>query len=106
MLFKSKYQALATNFIVYYKINKLFDLFFKKNNIASNTRNNIDVVLTSIYYKSNNEITLAWSYQDVAEYPIYLAISSCVCNDNIYVTETITSNIGKLDNCNYSNYEL
>jgi len=52
--------------------------------------------LTNICYDVNNIINLTWSYCDIAEYPIYLAISSCVCNDNIYVTETITSNIGKL----------
>jgi hypothetical protein len=106
MLSKSKYQALATNFIVYYKIDKLVSWFKKINNISNDTRNNVDVVLTSIYYKSDDKITLSWSYCDVAEYPIYLAISSCIRNNKIYVSETITSNIGKLDNCNYSTYEI
>jgi hypothetical protein len=105
LLYKSKYQALATNFVVYYGLDKLFRYF--KKDLGSETRQSVDVVLTSIYYESSNPISLSWTYRDVSEYPIYLAISSSVCEDKIHVTETITSNIGrleKLEQLSYQNY--
>ncbi len=103
LLHKSKYQAIATNFFVYYGLDK-FVRYFKKD-LGSETRKSVDVVLTSVYYESNDHISFSWTYRDVSEYPIYLAISSSVCGDKIRVTETITSNIGRLNlESSYKNY--
>lgn len=104
LLYKSKYQALATNFVVYYGVDKFFGYF--KKDLGSETRRSVDVVLTSIYYETNTPINISWSYKDISEYPVYLAIGSSVCGDTIHVTETITSNIGilQLDSKTYQNY--
>ena len=40
---------------------------------------------------------LQWTYENVAEYTIYIAISSCVMKEKIVVSQTITSNMGKIN---------
>jgi hypothetical protein len=102
LLYKSRYQALATNSVVYYGIDKFFKYF--KKDLGSDTRRSVDVVLTSAYYENESPISLSWTYRDISEYPIYLAISSSICGNTIHVTETITSNIGRLEKCTYQNY--
>jgi hypothetical protein len=86
---KNKYQALATNFFLRYQL----DSFFRKKEIGSNVRKNVDVVLTSTYYNAEYESNLHWSYDNVAEYPFYVCLSTVFMNDgSIVVNETITSN--------------
>ena len=86
----NRYQALATNFILLHKLNKLIKYS------GSNVRKNVDVVVTSTYYNNDSNTSLSWTYNDIAEYPIYVALSSCIVENKIYVTETITSNIGEI----------
>lgn len=90
---ENKYHALATNFIL---VNNLHKLFGHNGNTV---RNLVDVVLTSTYYTcddNDKESRLHWSYENVGNYPIYFAISSCILNDKIIVAQTITSNIGEI----------
>ena len=91
---RNKYQALATNFIL---LNNLHKLSISN---GSSIRQSVDIVLTSIYFncdESEKESMLYWSYENIAEYPIYIAISSCVMKEKIVVSQTITSNIGKIN---------
>lgn len=90
---ENKYHALATNFIL---VNNLHKLFGHNGNTV---RNLVDVVLTFVYYTcddNDKETRLHWSYENVGNYPIYFAISSCIINDKIVVAQTITSNIGEI----------
>lgn len=103
---QNKYQALATNFVLLNNLNKLSVYN------GSSVRQNVDIVITSIYHNNNDTEKPAmvyWTYKNVAEYPIYVAISSCVMEEKIVVSQTITSNIGKINlpayykeiDCNY-----
>ena len=40
---------------------------------------------------------VSWTYENIGEYPIYVAVSSVMKNDKIEVTETITSNTSDFD---------
>ena len=92
---ENKYQALATNFLLVNNVHKLFGYNAEK------VRNMVDVVLTSTYYtcddmNEDKESRLYWSYENVGNYPIYFAISSCILKDKIIVSQTITSNAGEI----------
>ena len=92
---ENKYQALATNFLLVNNVHKLFGYNAEK------VRNMVDVVLTSTYYtcddmNEDKESRLYWSYENVGNYPIYFAISSCILKDKIVVSQTITSNAGEI----------
>ena len=91
---QNKYHALATNFILLNNLHKI------SIHNGSNIRKSVDIVLTSLYYNCDepeDESMLQWTYENVAEYPIYIAISSCVMKEKIVVSQTITSNMGKIN---------
>jgi hypothetical protein len=89
----NKYMVLATNFLLVNNLHKLGGYN------GSSVRNIVDVVLTSTYYAcddNDKESRLHWSYENVGDYPIYLAISSCIMKNKIVVAQTITSNAGEI----------
>ena len=86
---------MATNFLLVNNVHKLAGYNAEK------VRNLVDVVLTSTYYtcddmNEDKESRLYWSYENVGNYPIYFAISSCILKDKIVVSQTITSNTGEI----------
>jgi hypothetical protein len=79
---KSKYQALATNSLILYKNNDI-----KK---GSEIRRGVDVVITIMLGKENNNFEVSWTFENVSEYPIYAAITSIMRENEIHVTQTLT----------------
>jgi len=91
-LYDSRYQILATNFLLLYKNNKI------KNSIS--IRKNVDCVISFLLAKDdqvNSNFISSWTYENISEYPIYLAISSIMKKNEIRITETITSSTPKFD---------
>ncbi len=83
---KKQYMALASNFLLISKINTLFTNNYK-------LRNQIDVVLTSIYSKKIPELeySLNWSTQILPSESVYVGIYSRVGESNI--TTNITYSV-------------
>ena len=89
-IYYSKYQILATNtLLLYNKFNKTK---------GSSLRQNIDVIISFMLAKEDKtNFKVSWTYENIGEYPIYVAVSSVMKNDKIEVTETITSNTSDFD---------
>ena len=102
-IYDSKYHILATNTLLLYNFNR------KK---GSHLRKNIDVIISFMLAKEEkSEFKVSWTYENIGEYPIYVAVASIMKNDIIEVTETITSNTSQFDldsykEINFSDYKL
>ena len=89
---KNKYKALATNSVLISNINSLFS-----NN--ETLRNKIDVIITSIYSKQQDDMvkklnySLYWSPIVKPTEPIYVAVYSRILDDkiNTNITYTVSS---------------
>ena len=90
---KNKYMALATNFLLISNVNSLFS-----NN--ESVRNKIDVIITSIYSKQEDDIvkklnySLYWSPIVKPTESLYIAVYSRILDDkiNTNITYTVSTN--------------
>ena len=76
------YMALGTNFLLY---NNLI-----KSNNGNNVRKSVDAVITIIFSEDDIYVSKSWTFYNVSEYPVYVAISSVLNNNTINVTQTLT----------------
>ena len=89
-IYYSRYQVAATNTLLLYKS-------FNKSK-GSSVRKSVDVIISFMLAKENNaDFNVSWTYENVGEYPVYVAVSSVMKNDEIEVTQTITLNTSCLD---------
>ena len=67
-------------------------MIYKTHNIKKGTqvRKSVDVVLTIMMGKDNNNFEVSWTFENVSDYPIYAAITSIMKDKYIDVTQTIT----------------
>ena len=86
---KSKYQALVTNSLMLYKTHDV-----KR---GTEVRKSVDVVLTIMLGKENNDFKVSWTFENVSEYPVYAAVTSIMKDEHIEVTQTITSCIERFE---------
>lgn len=89
-IYNSKYQILATNtLLLYNKFNKTK---------GTSLRKNIDVIISFMFAKEDKaNFKVSWTYENIGEYPIYVAVASIMKNNKVEVTETITSNTSEFD---------
>lgn len=91
-LYESRYQIMATNFLLLFRNNKI------KNSIS--IRKNVDCVISFLLAKDteqNSNFISSWTYEYISEYPIYIAISSILKKNEIRITQTITSSTSNFD---------
>ncbi len=88
---ENSYQVLATNFLLYYNL--------VKKNQGTNTRKDVDAVITIIFSEDDQNISHSWSFPNVSDYPVYAAVSSILDekNNNIYITQTLTVSTPEFD---------
>jgi len=89
-IYNSRYHILATNTLLLY--NK-----FNRSKGAS-LRKSIDIIISFMLAKEDKaEFKVSWTYENIGEYPVYVAVASVMKKDKIQVTQTITSNTSELD---------
>lgn len=82
------YQVLGTNFLLYY------NLVGGRGNgqVGTATRKAVDAVVTMIFSEDEENIIKSWTYKNVPEYPVYVAVSPILDNKRkkVYITQTLT----------------
>ena len=89
-IYNSRYHILATNtLLLYNKFNR---------SKGTSLRKSIDVIISFMLAKEDKaEFKVSWTYENIGEYPVYVAVASVMKKDKIQVTQTITSNTSELD---------
>ena len=64
---------------------------------GTEVRKSVDVVLTIMLGKENNDFKVSWTFENVSEYPVYAAVTSIMKDEHIEVTQTITSCIERFE---------
>ena len=82
-IYFSRYQIPATNAILLYKNNKKDD--------SIQIRKSVDVVITFMLGTENQSFDVSWTFENISDYPIYVAIASIMKENHFYINETITS---------------
>lgn len=82
---KNSYQFFATNFL-------LSNGLLNQNSSSKNTRKNVDAVITILFTEDTNNIQVSWTYPNVADYPVYVAVHSRLAENTVHLTQTITVN--------------
>lgn len=82
---KNEYQIFGTNFLL---SNGLLD----KNSCSKNIRKNADAVIAILSTEDPNNIEISWTYSNIADYPVYVAIHSRLSENTVYLTQTYTVN--------------
>lgn len=77
------YQALATNFILRNKLHT-------DQNVGSNVRKNVDAVITIIFSSDTTDLSCSWTFKNISEYPVYVAVSSRLSGNTVMITQTLT----------------
>lgn len=82
-LYYSRYQIPATNALLLYKNNE--------KNTGSNIRKNVDAVITFMLGTENETFDVSWTFENISDYPIYVAIASIMKETYFDIYQTITS---------------
>jgi len=82
---KNAYQIFATNFL-------LSNGLLSKKLSSKSTRQNVDAVITILFTEDMNNINISWTYPNVADYPVYVAVHSRLAENTVHLTQTITVN--------------
>lgn len=85
----NSYMALGTNFLLY---NNLI-----KSNNGTNVRKSVDAVITIIFSEDDIYVSKSWTFYNVSEYPVYVAISSVLNNNTVQITQTLTISTPEFD---------
>jgi hypothetical protein len=83
-LISNSYQILGTNFLLYHNLIN--------NNSGVKVRKNVDAVITIIFSEDSIYVSKSWTFCNISEYPVYVAVSSVLNNNNntINITQTLT----------------
>ena len=81
-LIANSYQILGTNFLLYHNLIN--------NNNGVKVRKNVDAVITIIFSEDSIYVSKSWTFCNISEYPVYVAISSVLHNNTINITQTFT----------------
>jgi hypothetical protein len=97
---KNAYQIFGTNFFL---ANRLLST----KSSSKSTRNNVDAVITILFSEEPNNIQVSWTYNNVADYPVYVAIHSRLSGNTVHLTQTYTVNTpnfepGELEQAEYN----
>ncbi len=87
-IYFNRYQVLATNALLLYKKNK--------KNTSTQIRQNVDVVITFMLGTENESFDVSWTFENISDYPIYVAIASIMKDEHYDIYETITSSTPNL----------
>ena len=86
---QNAYQVLATNFVLCRGWN---------NKKGSDVRQSVDAVITIIFSEDDINIKKSWTFYNVPDYPVYVAINSILSEKNeINVTRTLTVSTPSFD---------
>lgn len=86
------YEVLATNFLLYYNL-------LGGNGQGTRTRKAVDAVVTMIFSEDEENIVKSWTYKNVSEYPVYVAVSPILDHKRkqVYITQTLTVSTPQFD---------
>lgn len=82
---KNAYQIFGTNFL-------LSNGLLSTKSSSKNTRKNADAIITILFTEDPNNIQISWTYPNVADYPVYVAVHSRLAENTVYITQTYTVN--------------
>jgi hypothetical protein len=87
---KNAYQIFGTNFL-------LSNNLIKTKSSSKNVRKTVDAVITILFTEDTNNIQITWTYPNVADYPVYVAVHSRLAENTVYLTQTYTVNTPNFD---------
>jgi hypothetical protein len=82
---KNAYQIFGSNFLL---SNGLLSM----KSCSKNTRKNADAIITILFTEDPNNIKFSWTYPSIADYPVYVAVHSCLTENTVHLMQTYTVN--------------